>query len=194
MVAPSAFVAELASARIGETFNQYAEGPRASLLRQRLTSYLEARAGARVLLVGEAPGYRGARVSGIPFTSERQVTGSRPAEATATIVHAVLDELGVEDDVLLWNVVPTHPGTETTNRRPTRDEVDAGMPFGRALAEERRVVAVGRVAGRALGSPWIRHPAHGGAELFRRGLTSALLLDAELLTTNARHFPPLERV
>ncbi len=87
-------------------------GPRAHLLRARLAAYLASRVDAPILLVGEAPGYRGARVSGIPFTSERQLTGTGPAEATATIVHRVLAELDVEDDVLLWNIVPTHPGTE----------------------------------------------------------------------------------
>ena len=81
---------ELAAARIGRTFNQYAEGPRCALLRERLVRYLEERADAPLLLVGEAPGYRGARVSGIPFTSERQLTGSGPAEATATIVQGLL--------------------------------------------------------------------------------------------------------
>ncbi|HSI97463.1 MAG TPA: uracil-DNA glycosylase [Gaiellaceae bacterium] len=170
MVAAERLVTELASARIGTTFNQYREGPRAPLLRERLTAYLVERSQAPVLLVGEAPGYRGARVSGIPFTSERQLTGSGPAEATATIVHRVLGELGLEEDVLLWNVVPAHPGTETSNRPPTRDEIDAGLPFVRALAAGRRVVPVGRVAQRALGAPGIRHPSHGGAGSFRRGL------------------------
>lgn len=140
----------------------------------RLRAYLESRAAAPILLVGEAPGYRGARVSGIPFTSERQLTGSGPAEATATVVRRVLAELGVEDDVLCWNVVPTHPGTATSNRRPTRAEVAAGLPFLRRLADGRRTVAVGRLAQEALGGAYVRHPSHGGAAEFREGLRAAL--------------------
>ncbi len=170
ILAPAAFVDELAAATIGRTLNQYANGARAPLLRERLVRYLDERADAPILLVGEAPGYRGARVSGIPFTSERQLTGVGPAEATATIVHRVLRELGLADDVLLWNVVPTHPGTESSNRRPTRAEVDAGSTFLHELAYGRRVIAVGRVAHAVLGGDFVRHPSHGGAEAFRRSL------------------------
>jgi uracil-DNA glycosylase len=170
MVTPGAFVEELAAARIGETFNQYAEGSRVALLRKRLIDYLDEQSGVRLLLVGEAPGYRGARVSGIPFTSERQLTGRGPAEATATVVHGVLAELGLEHDVLLWNVVPTHPGTATTNRTPTRGEVAEGIRFASALARGRRVASVGRVAQAALGGLPVRHPAHGGAREFRSRL------------------------
>ena len=143
---------------------------------------------APILLVGEAPGYRGARVSGIPFTSERQLTGSGPAEATATIVHRVLRELGIEDDVLLWNVVPTHPGTATSNRAPTRREVAAGLQLLSPLAVSRRVVAVGRIAERALGVPAVRHPSHGGAAAFRLGLAmrSGLATRSRLFVTTAR--------
>jgi uracil-DNA glycosylase len=161
-------------AEIGETFNFYRDGPQANLRRRRLREYLDSRAEAPFLLVGEAPGYRGARVSGIPFTSERQLTGAGPAEATATIVHAVLAELGIEAQVLLWNVVPTHPGTETSNRRPSRVEIEAGLPFARRLARDRRVIAVGRLAESALGAPYVRHPSHGGAAPFRRQLITAL--------------------
>jgi hypothetical protein len=60
------FVDELAAAEIGATFNFYRDGPRAALLRRRLGAYLAAREEATILLVGEAPGYRGARVSGVP--------------------------------------------------------------------------------------------------------------------------------
>jgi hypothetical protein len=116
-------------------------------------------------------------VSGVPFTSERQLSGSRPAEATATIVHAALRELGIEEDVLLWNVVPTHPhlaGDHASNRRPTRREVEAGLPFVAALACGRRAIAVGRLAHDALGGTYVRHPSHGGAAAFRDGLIAAL--------------------
>lgn len=109
-------------------------------------------------------------MSGIPFTSERQLTGAGPAEATATIVHRVLRELGVEEDVLLWNVVPTHPGTATSNRAPTRHEVAAGRAFADELARGRRVIAVGRLAECALGVEAVRHPSRGGAAAFAAGL------------------------
>jgi len=169
------FVAELARAEIGATFNQYRDS---ALRRGRLAGYLDARRDARVLLVGEAPGYRGARISGVPFTSERQLTGFGPAEASATIVHRVLAELGVDEDVLLWNVVPTHPGTACSNRSPSSAEVAAGVVFARRLARGRRVVAVGRVAERALGAVSVRHPARGGAAAFRAGLAAVLLSSA----------------
>jgi uracil-DNA glycosylase len=166
-------VARLACARIGSTFNQYARGPRAALLRERLVSYLDERRDADLLLVGEAPGYRGARFSGIPFTSERQLTGLGPAEATATIVRRALDELGIAERTLLWNVVPTHPHLArdpATNRRPTAGEVEVGAAFLDVLVSRRRVVPVGRLAESALGAEGLRHPSHGGARAFRDGL------------------------
>ena len=82
----------------------------------------------------------------------------------------MLDQLGIEEQVLLWNVVPTHPGTETSNRRPSRTEIEAGLPFLRELAAGRQAVAVGRVAHAVLGGPYVRHPSHGGAEAFRASM------------------------
>jgi uracil-DNA glycosylase len=169
-VPASPLVARLRAAKIGSTFNQYASS---ATRRKRLSDYLARRAEAQLLLVGEAAGYLGARVSGVPFTSERQLTGAGPAEATATIVHRVLAELGIEEDVLLWNVVPTHPhrrGEPASNRKPRAEEIAASRPFLEELARARQVVPVGRVAGAALGIEGIRHPAHGGAVAFRQGL------------------------
>ncbi len=173
----SSFIERLADARIGATFNFYRDGDRAWLLRERLAGYLEGRCDAGVLLVAEAPGYRGTRLSGIPLTSERQLTGRGPAEATATIVHRTLAELGAEEGVLLWNVVPTHPhrpGDALSNRAPTREEVEASRSFLQELAGGRRVIGIGRVAERALGCAYVRHPSHGGAAAFRAALVQLL--------------------
>jgi uracil-DNA glycosylase len=169
-----ALVDELSDASIGATFNQYR---RSRVRRERLARYLKDREHAPLLLVGEAAGYRGARVSGLPFTSERQLTGRGPAEASATIVHGVLTELGLEDEVLLWNVVPTHPhepGRPDTNRRPTHAEVESSFHWLEEIARGRCVIAVGRLAQRVTGAPYVRHPSHGGAEAFRTGLAELL--------------------
>jgi hypothetical protein len=57
---------------------------------------------------------------------------------------------------------------------PTRAEVEAGLPFLAELARGRRVIAVGRLAERATGAPYVRHPAHGGAVPFRSGMVATL--------------------
>jgi uracil-DNA glycosylase len=171
-------IERLAEARIGSTFNQYAADPR---LGERLVDYLRSRRHAPLLLVGEAAGYRGARVSGLPFHSERQLTGSGPAELSATVVQRTLAELGIAYDVLLWNLVPTHPhrpGEHESNRAPTRGEIDACRPFLDALAgsgpSNRLLLGVGRLAARELGAPYVRHPSHGGAAAFRATLAAWL--------------------
>jgi hypothetical protein len=170
----SQLVEALAAARIGTTHNQYADS---ALRRERLEDYVRARSSASIVLVGEAAGYNGARVSGIAFTSERQLTGAGPTEMSATIVHRTLAELGIAEDVLLWNLVPTHPhrpGVPFSNRCPITAEITEGLPFVERVAEGRRVLAVGRLAQHALGAPYVRHPSHGGAAEFRATLAACL--------------------
>ena len=82
----------------------------------------------------------------------------------------MLAELGLAEHVLLWNLVPTHPGTATSNRPPRPAEIRAARPFLDALAQGRVVVPVGRLAHAALGGDYVRHPSHGGAAGFRTGL------------------------
>ena len=176
-------VDRLARTRIGSTHNQYARSP---LRRERLRAYLEQHATAPVILVGEAAGYRGARISGVPFTSERQLTGTGTAEASATIVHRVLGELDAERRVILWNTVPHHPHhpeRPLSNRRPTQGEVEAGAAFAERLLElvqPRQLVAVGRIAESVLGerAVYVRHPANGGGAAFAAGMAQ-LLTDGE---------------
>jgi hypothetical protein len=151
---------------------------------ERLCSHLSTRA-ARIL-IGEAAGYQGCHVSGIPFTSERVImTGAIPrvschgqrlslrtrpwSEPSATTVWKTLHGLGIETDTILWNAYPWHPhqpGNPHSNRTPSRVERVAGMPVLEALL--RALAQIGRQA-----IP-LRHPSMGGAVLFHQGLRRAL--------------------
>jgi hypothetical protein len=195
----AALLDSLPSASIGATFNQFREagpddvpdGPAIRLA--NLRHYLEERHGADVIAVGEAVGYQGMRWSGIAFTSEfdllrwgypyrRSSRRPRPwKEPSGTIVHGILDELGAERRVILWNTVPTHPqlpGNPLTNRRPTRDEVTGGRIFVErlvAIVRPRVLVGVGRIACEALpAAQYVRHPAQSGATAFRNGMRQVL--------------------
>ena len=185
---------------IGATLNQFRdEGPddvphAAAIRLANLRHYLEERDQADVVAVGEAAGYQGMRWSGIAFTSEfdllrwgepyrRSSRRPRPwKEPSGTIVHGVLDELGAERRVILWNTVPTHPylpGHPLSNRRPTRPEVAAGLPYAEWLIEifrPRLVIGVGRIASDTLGrhALYVRHPAQSGATAFRAGMRALL--------------------
>lgn len=132
------------------------------------------------------------RWSGIAFTSERdlarwgppyrQTSTSRKngwSEPSGTIVHGLLEEIGAERRVILWNTVPGHPfvaGKPLSNRRPTRPEIDQGIVFLERLIsiiQPASVVAVGRIAEAILsghGAQYVRHPAQSGATAFRQGM------------------------
>jgi uracil-DNA glycosylase len=139
--------------------------------KEALGNYLTSRWAAPMILVGEAPGEKGARRSGVPFTSRRQLMGSGPTESTATIVHRVLSDLRSEQEVLLWNTSMLFaPG----NRDPRRTEVDACAHVLELVCRGRSIVAIGRHAQLATGAPYIRHPSHGGSSLFAEGLRIAL--------------------
>jgi hypothetical protein len=190
---------DIAAARIGSTYNQY-RGPGGAERLANLRHYLDQRTGADVVALGEAAGYQGMRWSGIAFTSERDLirwgdpyrtTSDRDrgwSEPSGTIVHRVLDELGAERRVVLWNTVPHHPhapGVPLSNRRPTVAEIAEGARFAErllALLQPAMVVAVGRVAEGVLGDRaiYVRHPANGGGAAFAAGLRALLAgLDAD---------------
>jgi len=152
----------------------------------------------RILLIGEAAGYQGCRFSGIPFTSERlllageipRVSGlktritDRPrpwSEPSATIVWKGLHELKLARHVVLFNAVPWHPEGEKgplSNRTPNLAEKAAGRPFLRHFLRLFPGVpraALGATASASLEAMGVahtklRHPAYGGAKVFREGL------------------------
>lgn len=197
-----AFIERLAAAPAPpDARNPYTGDGPAAIRRGNLALYLTRLAVRRpgVLLVGEAPGYRGCAVTGVPFTSrailldERSPFGLFGAaagfrideescaarEATATIVWGALGALGQLP--LLWNACPFHPhpsGRPAANRAPTAAEVAAGEWAVRELLTlfpVGQVIAVGNRARAALGR-WgipaaaVRHPSHGGKAAFSREL------------------------
>ncbi len=166
-----------------------APGDRLDRLRRHLS------VGARYLLIGEASGYQGCKVSGIPFTSERLILAgaipripaasqrltsrARPwSEPSATTVWGALQAAGIATSTVLWNAYPWHPfkaGTLHSNRTPSRQERQAGVPVLRALLDlypKARVFAVGRNAEASLtelgiAATALRHPSMGGATPLR---------------------------
>jgi len=208
-------VADLAAvAPPRDAVNMYAaDGPPGNALRRANLALALALALARgpdLLLVGEAPGYNGARRTGVSFTSERLLLaglgplgqlgaaqgfalatddGRLSAEPTATIVYRELSAHGLF--AVGWNAYPCHPhrpGVDQSNRPPRVGELALGRPFlarVRALFPTLPVAAMGNVAAAsltALGIPHtkLRHPAQGGATLFAAGLR-ALAFDAGLI-------------
>jgi hypothetical protein len=63
--------------------------------RDRLLTHLSRVWGGDLVIVGEAPGWKGARQSGVPFTSARTVGLEGSSEGSATIVHGMLSASGL---------------------------------------------------------------------------------------------------
>ncbi|MFF2996602.1 uracil-DNA glycosylase [Streptomyces sp. NPDC057950] len=180
----------------------YGRGAAGRLRERNLRRYLELmdRIRPRMLLIGEAPGYRGHAVTGLPFMSVAQlrarpglITGDPdgdgfeipvdpPAlsEASSTVVWRTVAALRGPLP-MFWPVYPNHPhepGRPATNRPPRAAEIAAGTPVALALAAAFRittVVAVGRKAQGALARNGVtaiplRHPAQGGARIFANRL------------------------
>ena len=129
----------------------------------------------------------------------RTASALSSSEPSATIVWGILKELGIADQVVLWNAFPWHPMKEIprtrkgapkkqrnrkeslihSNRTPTRQELQAGLPLLELLLErfdQVPVIAVGRKAAESLDrlgieADWeVRHPAMGGAPKFRAAM------------------------
>lgn len=162
-------------------------------LRDNLLVYLTylSRKEVDVMLIGEAPGYRGCALTGIPFTDERQlvnplnefgvgkasnysISGER-YEASATYIWEALRENENEVIPLMWNAYPFHPykaAERQSNRTPSSAEMREGAVYIRELQKifqipDEKVYAIGRVAQKARGYGsddirCIRHPSYGG--------------------------------
>jgi uracil-DNA glycosylase len=117
-------------------------------------------------------------------TSKPTVCPEGFSEPTATIVWDALLRLGLKpDQFVLWNAFPWHSFDQhrgmLSNRTPNKCEQAAGLPVLKAFLElfpREQVVALGKIAATQLekldvDAQCIRHPASGGARLFRQQIT-----------------------
>jgi uracil-DNA glycosylase len=113
-------------------------------------------------------------------TSKRQKCPDGFSEPTATIVWSTLLRLGLSpEEFVLWNAFPWHSFNPhrgmLSNRTPTNSEQSAGIPVLKAFLDLfpcHEIVALGRIAaaqlkGLDISARYVRHPASGGARLFR---------------------------
>jgi hypothetical protein len=109
------------------------------------------------------------------------------SEPTATIVWGTLLRLGLKpDQFVLWNAFPWHSFDPRhgmlSNRMPDKSERSAGLPVLKAFLELfpcDQIVALGKIAAGQLqklgiNAHCVRHPASGGARLFRAQIAEIL--------------------
>jgi uracil-DNA glycosylase len=109
------------------------------------------------------------------------------SEPTATIVWGTLLRLGMKpEQFVLWNAFPWHSFDPRrgmlSNRMPNKSERAAGLPALKAFLELfscEQIVALGKIAAAQLeqlgvNAQCVRHPASGGAKLFRQQIGALL--------------------
>jgi len=107
-------------------------------------------------------------------------------EPTDSVVWSACLEAGLApDEFLLWNIFPFHPykkGNLLTNRTPTDEELAIGLTYTKellSLTGPLPLFAIGRKSEVTLTEAGfsvtgLRHPANGGAGIFRAQLKEAL--------------------
>jgi uracil-DNA glycosylase len=114
-------------------------------------------------------------------TSKPSVCPNGFSEPTATIVWGALLKIGVlPGEFVLWNAFPWHSFDPhrglLSNRMPNKSEQLSGRPVLKAFLELfpcQQIVALGKIAAAqleqlGLNAHCVRHPASGGAKLFRQ--------------------------
>jgi hypothetical protein len=114
-------------------------------------------------------------------TSKPSVCPDGFSEPTATIVWGALLKMGaLPDEFVLWNAFPWHSFASRrgmlSNRMPNKSEQISGRPVLKAflhLFPCEQIVALGKIAAAQLeqlgvNASCVRHPASGGAKLFRQ--------------------------
>jgi uracil-DNA glycosylase len=120
-------------------------------------------------------------------TSKPEICPNGFSEPTATIVWGTLLKIGlVPTEFVLWNAFPWHSFNPRrgllSNRMPNKSERAAGLPVLKVFLELfpcGQVFALGKIAAAQLeqlgvNAHCVRHPASGGARLFRQQIAQVL--------------------
>ena len=150
-------------------FNMYrGNSVSAKKCRENLKNYLEKHGDTQILLVDEAPGYKGCARTGVPFTSDS-------GEISSRFLQGAIDKYSHNVDVLIWNAFPFHPhkeGNLKSNRKPNKAELKVGQMFLKlflgVFPNIKCVASVGKVAKELLKNfefeykpDHIHHPSYG---------------------------------
>ena len=113
-------------------------------------------------------------------TSKPSICADGFSEPTATIVWGALLKIGIlPDEFVLWNAFPWHSFDRQrgllSNIMPNKSEQLSGRPCLKVFIELfpcKQIVALGKIAAAQLkelgvNAHCVRHPASGGAKLFR---------------------------
>ena len=180
-------------------FNQYSEkNPEIDLQdacvirRNNLKNYLKSIKDPVFLLVGEAPGFKGMRCSGVPFVCEKQLIngelkfvgkqstmGEPKCENSANIYWKVIKNYN--EYILNWDAIPFHPFDLTNkfrNRTPRKSELKTFLPLLNQIIEiiePEKIISIGRKSEYSLNrlgrnAEYVRHPSYGGKSEFTNGL------------------------
>jgi uracil-DNA glycosylase len=151
-----------------------------------------------VLLIGEAPGHKGCRLTGIPFTSGKVIQNSQhiifkqirskitlPKVDTETTASVFWEFFGTDRPIpILWNAFPFHPhffDIPNSNRKPNSVEIEEGKRYLLMLYDifrPKKLCSLGRVGQAVLSELfprsniiYVRHPSHGGKKKFISGIS-----------------------
>lgn len=184
-------------------FNPYRDETKLENLKRYIELAFE-QSGPRVLLVGEAYGFKGGRLTGIPFSSGklfdevdhpflRQLKpkielnpDTLTAENTASIVWRYLCSQNTVP--LFWNSFPYHPHPsriQKKNRAPLKAEIEEGLELLQMLMDVYQpdaIAGLGRKGTDCLQKAfpdqdirYIRHPSYGGKSDFIDGMNRLFL-------------------
>jgi hypothetical protein len=153
---------------------------------------------SKVLLLGEASGYKGCRNTGIAFTCEHTLKThsffkdsnfstineiNYEKEYSASFVWRELSNF--KNYPLIWNIFPFHPhkiDNIKSNRTPKIFELNEGVKITQKLMEIfdiEYIICIGRKSEKMIKNinikyDYVRHPSMGGAKAFQNQINKLL--------------------